>query len=63
MFINESDREPAMKALKDAAAKAPVARDSPVGHHKKRRHCVDSEDVESTDESDEVLHWRAGWDG
>ena len=38
MFINKSDGEPAMKALKDAAAKAPegverISQESPVGDH------------------------------
>ena len=37
-FINKSDGEPAMKALKDAAAKAPegvesIGQESPVGDH------------------------------
>ena len=38
MFINESDGEPAMKALKDSGAKAlegveSIAQESPVGDH------------------------------
>ena len=37
-FINKSDREPAMKSLKDAAAKSPegvesTGQESPVGDH------------------------------
>ena len=60
MFINKSDGEPAMKALKDAVAKAldgvesnftRIVSGSPPS---KRCHRVDSEDVEGTDESDEV---------
>ena len=47
MFINKSDGEPAMKALKDAAAKAlegveSIAQESPVGDHQANG------DIEST---------------
>ena len=47
MFINNSDGEPAMKALKDAAAKAlegaeSISRESPVGDHQANG------DIEST---------------
>ena len=66
MFINKSDGEPAMKALKEAAAKAiegieSISQESPVVDHQANGR-VDSEDVEGTDESDKGLHWRAGWD-
>ena len=66
MFINKSDGEPAMKALKDAAEKAlegveSISQESPVGRlPSKRCHRVDSEDAEGTDESDEVC--TGGWD-
>ena len=47
MFINESEGEPAMKALKDAAAKAPegvesISQESLVGDHQANG------DIEST---------------
>ena len=60
MFINETDGKPVMKASKGAAAKAlegveGISQESPVGDHQAKRCCrVDSEDVEDTDESDEV---------
>ena len=48
MFTNKSDGEPAMKALKDAAAKAlegveSISQESPVGDHQAK-----NGDIEST---------------
>ena len=65
MFINKSDEEPVMKAFKRCGIKGPgrgrehftrIVSGRPPS---KRRHRVHSEDVESTDESDEGLHWKA----
>ena len=66
LFINKSDGETAMKALKDAAAKAPrrgrehftrIASGRPPS---KRCHRVDSEDVEGTYESEVCTGEQAG---
>ena len=68
MFINKSDGEPAMKALKDAAAKAQegvesISQESPVGDHQANG------DIESTVRTlkaqmraTRFLHWRGRWD-
>ena len=65
-FVNKTDGEPAMKALKDAAAKAlqgveSIGQESPVGDHQANG------DIESVVRTLQAqmratrLDWRAGW--
>ena len=63
-FINKSDGEPTMKALKDAAAKAlegveSIGQESPVGDHQTNGDIESA--VKGADESDEVRTGEHAW--